>query len=115
MFGSVTESFMAPAGVKDVGRRPSPLRLTRSFPRSEGQEVSITVNRTHRASTIQNGAAPDAVMAARQRGKAAVVDNSHEPDTFETSQAEVSPAAPPRASVDMEDLPIELVSLTDRY
>ncbi len=101
---------MAPAGSKDVGRRPSPLRMSRSYPRAEAQDASltVTVNRPRRASTIQNGTSPEPQRPARTRA-------ADEPDSFERSPREEDAPEPPRASVDLDDLPIELVSLTDTY
>jgi hypothetical protein len=37
------------------------------------------------------------------------------PDVFETATAEDDSVEPPRASVDLDDLPIELISLTDSF
>ncbi|KAJ9154741.1 Vacuolar protein sorting-associated protein 9b [Pleurostoma richardsiae] len=37
------------------------------------------------------------------------------PDTFDSSQNDDDPIEPPRASVDLEDLPIELIGLTDSF
>ncbi len=111
MFASLTETIMAPTGPKDAGLRPSPLRPTNSFPRTDAQAVSPPANRSHRATTLPNGAVPD-VAASRQRN-ATPSKPASEPDTFESVAAEDRPD-PPRASVDLDDLPIELVSLTDR-
>lgn len=133
MFGSRTQSLMAPTGPKDgAGKRPSPLRPTRSFPRTEAHDASVAVNRTQRASTLQNGAATGAATTAappKAAGVAAVKTPPRQPhtqtaqqlasrtpdlpDTFEAAPAEDSPQ-PPRASIEMDDLPIELISLTDR-
>ncbi len=112
MLGSLTESFMAPAGPKDVGRRPSPLRMAKTFPLSEAHDVTVVMSaaRTQRASTIQNGATPEAAAAVHDEKRGEGI----EPDSFESSPRE-EPPAPPRASVDLDDLPIELVSLIDRF
>ncbi|KAH8894951.1 hypothetical protein GQ53DRAFT_642507 [Thozetella sp. PMI_491] len=87
--------------------RPSSLRSTRSFSRPETVPVSSSEpSRPKRASTIQNGAgsvAPAPASALKP-----------ERDTFESRISEEAPE-PPRASVDLEDLPIELIGLADSF
>jgi len=112
MFASFTETFMAPASPKDVAPFPGPLRSTNTFPR-EAHAMSFAANRVQRASSLQNGV-PVEITSDRQQGGGVKLNAVEEPDTFETTPAE-DPPEPPRASIDLDDLPIELIGLTDRY
>ena len=110
MFASFTETFMAPSSPKDVGSFRSGLRSTNSFPR-EASSMSFTANRAQRASSLQNGG-PAAMASNRQPSQGVEPHTTEEPDTFEVTPAE-DPPEPTRASVDLDDLPIELIGLTD--
>ncbi|KAL2021031.1 hypothetical protein VTK56DRAFT_7686 [Thermocarpiscus australiensis] len=98
-------------------RRPSPLRSVRSFRLersvSPGPE---TTTRTKRASTIENGPALAPKSKPRTASGTRVEEESkvEAPDTFERRISEET-VEPPRASIDLDDLPIELISLTDRF
>ncbi len=97
---------------KGSAGRPSPLRSTRSFTQAPGSESNPSPNRPKRASTIENGAAPGGTAA-----RSAQTQNKFkkpELDTFESRISEEGTELP-RASVDLDDLPIELVSLTDSF
>ncbi|OIW34059.1 hypothetical protein CONLIGDRAFT_611188 [Coniochaeta ligniaria NRRL 30616] len=84
--------------------RPSPLRTSRSFSRPEQQNAPAKeVTRTKRASTLTTASSSGPAMS------------QHTPDVFETTTAEDDSPEPPRASVDLDDLPIELISLTDSF
>lgn len=75
------------------------LRTSRSFTRQESQPPE-PLTRTQRANTFQNGSTKPPSRA--------------EPDAFETPESD-EPIEPPRASVDMDDIPIELVSKIDNF
>ncbi|ETS76519.1 hypothetical protein PFICI_11906 [Pestalotiopsis fici W106-1] len=75
------------------------LRTSRSFTRQESQPPE-PLTRTQRANTFQNGSTKPTSRA--------------EPDAFETPESD-DPIEPPRASVDMDDIPIELVSKIDNF
>ncbi|KAK4455881.1 hypothetical protein QBC34DRAFT_388201 [Podospora aff. communis PSN243] len=87
--------------------RPSPLRSTRSFPRPEPSAALIDTTRPKRASTLQNGASPSQRSGSKTQVKEDV-------DHFESRISEEA-AEPPRQSVDLDELPIELISFTDRF
>lgn len=77
--------------------RPSPLRTSRSFTRLDPPSTPTDLTRPKRASTIQSP----------------VKDTSEMPDTFESRVS--LDIEPPRSSIDLEGLPIELVALTDSF
>ncbi|KAJ4390474.1 hypothetical protein N0V85_007182 [Neurospora sp. IMI 360204] len=77
--------------------RPSPLRTSRSFTRLDPPSTPTDMTRPKRASTIQSP----------------VKDSSEMPDTFESRVS--LDIEPPRSSIDLEGLPIELVALTDSF
>ena len=108
---------MASAGSReqDASTLPNPLRTVRSFPQTEVVDDSGTVvARPQRASTFQNGAAtPGSRTQTPTPQKHVALEEVV--DAFESGHAGDDQTDPPRASVDMDDLPIELISLTDRY
>ncbi|KAK2066898.1 hypothetical protein P8C59_000677 [Phyllachora maydis] len=91
---------------KKQANRPKPLRTTKSFSRGEPAVPAALgdMSRPERASTFQNGAAA--------AGK--TTTQASEPDTFESRISEEAQEHP-RASVDLDDLPIELIGLTDSF
>lgn len=93
--------------------RPSPLRSTRSFTRPDPAAISTDKTRSKRASTLENGAsgAPSQRSSSRTLNRKENVTDG--PDTFESRISEEAEA--PRASVDLDDLPIELISFTDSF
>ena len=112
---SSTGTVMASASPSKKTARPGPLRPARSFHRTDSQEGSDTLNRPHRASTIQNGSTPEAGMPPRRAfTNPRVPEEPSTPDAFEVTSGDEEPEVT-RGSVDMGELPIELVSLTDRY
>ena len=108
---------MASAGSReqDASTLPNPLRTVRSFPQNEVVDDSGTVvARPQRASTFQNGAAtPGSRTQTPTPQKHVALEEVV--DAFESSHAGDDQTDPPRASVDMDDLPIELISLTDSF
>lgn len=94
--------------------RPNPLRTTKSFTRAEDSDP-LSTPRPKRASTFQNGSLPKLVTAAQQI-TSQIVEEPENIDAFENTQNDDTPVEPqPRASVDLDDLPIELISLTDNF
>ncbi|KAL8381699.1 hypothetical protein RB595_005808 [Gaeumannomyces hyphopodioides] len=114
---TITETLMASAGSKeqDASTRPSPLRTVRSFPRNEAvNDARPAPTRPERASTFQNGAAaPSSRTHTPTPQKHEALERSV--DAFESSHVGDDQTDAPRASVDMDDLPIELISLTDSF
>jgi len=108
MPSSLSNSLMA----SNTSHRPSPLRSTRSFPRPDPSSTSAETTRSKRASTLQNGSNPGQWSASKTQAKQGA--GAEDPDTFESRISEEA-AEPPRASVDLDDLPIELISFTDRF
>jgi hypothetical protein len=106
---SITSVLMAPVSptFKTAEPRGGVLRPTKSFPRHDVSEDNDPLAQPKRSNTVQNGALPEISVTQNQSPRAA------QPDTFE-SQGIEDPLDPRRASVDMADIPIELVSMTDK-
>lgn len=95
-------------------QRPNPLRTTKSFTRAEDNDP-LSMPRPKRASTIQNGSLPKLVTSG-QPITSQIVEEPESADAFENTQNDDTPVEPqPRGSVDLDDLPIELISLTDNF
>lgn len=111
---SLRTILMAPSTppAKAAESRPGPLRSSRSFPRHGTQEVIDPLTRSQRANTIQNDGTPEITIQQTSPQKHGAVSGA--PDAFEADDADEN-VEPPRASVDLDDIPIELVSLTDKY
>ncbi|KAB5570640.1 hypothetical protein GE09DRAFT_715053 [Coniochaeta sp. 2T2.1] len=98
--------------------RPSPLRSTRSFSRPELENVSAKeVTRTKRASTVTTASSSGTTMPKQKSAQTKEKEGYFPdiPDVFESAATEDDTPEPPRASVDLDDLPIELISLTDSF
>ncbi|KAK4230812.1 hypothetical protein QBC38DRAFT_8921 [Podospora fimiseda] len=96
--------------------RAEPLRPVRSF-RVERSPSPDAISRPKRASTIQNDPAGASRAMSRTASGTQVqlrVQEEERRDAFEGRISEEI-TDPPRASVDLDDLPIELVSLTDKF
>lgn len=70
--------------------------------------------RPKRASTIQNGSLPK-ITTTGITSQIVEEPESTTTDTFENNQTHDEAPDPPRTSVDLDDLPIELISLTDNF
>lgn len=97
---------MAPTSKESPSKHTNPLRSVKSFSRheptsSKADTDDSSIQRPQRANTFQNGAPP--------RTRAA--------DAFETQATgeDEDQPEPPRASIDMDELPIELIGLTDSF
>lgn len=66
-----------------------------------------------KARTVEDGAAP-AALGVQRRTSGNSSNEPETPDLFESADADDAPE-PPRASVDLDDLPIELIGLTDSF
>ncbi|KAK6841701.1 hypothetical protein PG987_002561 [Apiospora arundinis] len=112
---SFSSIFMAPSTPAQSSEpRPGTLRTSRSFPRPAVQETTIDpLTRAQRASTFQNGTTTPEIKVIQTSPKKQR-DEPDRRDTFETAET-AEPIDPPRASVDIEDIPIELISLTDNF
>ncbi|KAL2133182.1 hypothetical protein VTI74DRAFT_2790 [Chaetomium olivicolor] len=94
-------------------QRPGSLRPVRSF-RVERSTSPEPTTRPKRASTFENG--PSSAARPLRAASGTQVNRGGEADAPDTFQSRISEEIePPRASVDLDDLPIELVSLTDRF
>ncbi|EFW99049.1 vps9 domain protein [Grosmannia clavigera kw1407] len=133
MFESLTETFMAPAGSKDavaVGKRPNPLKPTRSASRSDLKNTSasspirpmplarsyttpVKSSTEDRATTPTESKKKHNMSFSREKDKVGS-SASAGPDTFENEDSD-EPPEPPRASVDLDELPIELIGLADSF
>ena len=110
---TLTRSPMA-SNSSTPASRQNPLRPVRSF-RVERSASPDPNTRPKRASTIENG--PPASRPSLRTASGTVVtlaSGAEAPDTFVSRISEETIDAP-RASVDLDDLPIELISLTDRF
>lgn len=108
-----------PNSKKSESQRPQPLKVSRSFPRAEPVSPS-NPGRTHRASTIQNGVAPEGITSDKSKSQKDTKKSRMQLDAFEKSSEgedyhvagdEVTGKLP----TDFDQLPIELVSLTDSF
>ena len=89
--------------------RPGPLRSTKTFPRHQVSEsTDPLLNSPRRANTFHDGNVPEITVA--DSGASPALQGT---DTFE-SESNEDPIDPPRASVDMDEIPIELVSMIDK-
>ncbi|KAI0392571.1 hypothetical protein F5Y17DRAFT_459704 [Xylariaceae sp. FL0594] len=87
--------------------RPGSIRSARSFPRSPAPETTDSSSRSlQRAHTMENGPTPAVVV---------VQDSPPErnPDAFESEPSDEVEI--PRASVDIDIIPIELISMADNF
>lgn len=95
-------------------QRPNPLRTAKSFTQKETNDP-LSSPRVKRATTIQNGSLPKIVTIGQQMASQ-ITEEPESADAFENSQNDDTPVDPqPRGSVDLDDLPIELISLTDSF
>ncbi|KAK4668752.1 uncharacterized protein QC764_710240 [Podospora pseudoanserina] len=100
-----------------AAERSGSSRPLRSF-RVERSPSPEPTSRPKRASTIMTGPTPGAKSMVRTASGTHVRlgSETERPDTFESRISEENAdSEPPRASVDLDDLPIELVSLTDGF
>lgn len=95
-------------------QRPNPLRTTKSFTQNDTNDP-LSSPRVKRATTIQNGTLPKLVTSGQQMSSL-IAEEPESADAFENTQNDETPIEPqPRGSVDLDDLPIELISLTDSF
>lgn len=113
MFSSFTVT-LAGKVMPSPNPRPNPLRTAKSFTRAENDDP-LSVARPKRASTIQNGVLPKITTTGISSQIVEEPESATTTDAFENSQHDDEPAEQPRTSVDLDDLPIELISLTDNF
>jgi hypothetical protein len=104
--------FMAsPNGRKNESQRPRPIHVSKSFSKLEPASPDRT-SRSSRASTIQNGVIPAAIMSDKtnMRNENKTKEKSPQEDGASGTGDEVTGKLP----ADFDELPIELVSLSDR-
>ncbi|KAG6365082.1 hypothetical protein INS49_006688 [Diaporthe citri] len=112
MFSSFTVT-LAGKVMPSPSPRPNPLRTAKSFTRAENDDP-LSVARPKRASTIQNGVLPK-ITTTGISSQIVEEPESATTDAFENSRNDDEPPEQPRTSVDLDDLPIELISLTDNF
>ncbi|KAL1902519.1 hypothetical protein Sste5346_000961 [Sporothrix stenoceras] len=121
MFSSLTETFMAPAGSKDAAAagkaagkttgtgketRPSPLRSNRTASKTD----------TRKSTSSSTSAAPTNSKQLPDKPTADPETQSDKFDTFgDVAGSDDNTPEIPRASVDMDELPIELIGLADSF
>ncbi|KAI1769540.1 hypothetical protein GGR53DRAFT_472897 [Hypoxylon sp. FL1150] len=103
---------MAPT-TPSKGTEPTPGSLASSstFPRQQTPESNKPRTRGSRANTLENGATPRVTVVQEMPP---AKEDEKKLDTFESETADEVVEAP-RASVDMDEIPIELVSKTDNF
>lgn len=130
MFSSLTETFMAPAGSKDAasagkaasgktttttGTRPSPLRSNKSASKTD-TKTSKSASSSRQPSIVLDGTPADEVASTDKKSQQD--KDKDAPSAFDTfgdaAGSDDNTPEPPRASVDMDELPIELIGLADR-
>ncbi|EQB46816.1 hypothetical protein CGLO_14106 [Colletotrichum gloeosporioides Cg-14] len=114
MASSTVETLMASTGPsKSPAARPSTIRAP-SFTRQSEDSDPLRVPK--RAQTFQNGSAPDPLATPAVPSKSKQADEPEAPDAFETRPStDNDDGFDGRGSVDLGELPIELVSLTDSF
>lgn len=113
MLSSFTVTWRGPSPMASPSPRPNPLRTTKSFTRIEHNDP-LSSPRIKRASTIQNGSLPKIVTSGQQI-TSQIAEEPESADAFENNQPADTPVEPSRTSVDLDDLPIELIGLTDNF
>lgn len=114
MLSSITVTWRGPSPMASSTPRPNPLRTTKSFTRIDNNDP-LSAPRPKRASTIQNGSLPKLVTSSQQI-TSQIVEEPESADAFENTRTDDTPVEPqPRGSVDLDDLPIELIGLTDNF
>lgn len=97
-----------------ASQRPNPLRTTKSFTQKETNDP-LSSPRVKRASTIQNGSLPKLVTTGQHMAPK-ITEEPESADAFENTHNDDTPIeSQPRGSVDLDDLPIELIGLTDSF
>ncbi|KAF6820546.1 hypothetical protein CSOJ01_00802 [Colletotrichum sojae] len=114
MTSSTVETLMASTGIsKSAAARPNTIRAP-SFTRQS--EDSDPLRLPKRAQTFQNGATVDPLATPAVSSTSKPADDSEAPDAFETRPStDNDDGFDGRGSVDLGELPIELVSLTDSF
>jgi hypothetical protein len=87
--------------------RPGYLKSTKSLPRPDATDSPFS--RPQRANTTHNGTNPEVVVVQDSSSDSQLKRS----DAFESAPTE-DEVEIPRASVDMDMIPIELVSMTDK-
>ena len=110
--------FMASSnGRKNESQRPRPIHVSKSFSKLEPVSPDRT-SRSTRASTIQNGVTPEDIMSDKTNlkdgNKTKVQANPFEKSPQEDGSSGAGGEVTGKLSTDFDELPIELVSLTDR-
>jgi len=108
--------FMASTESKRDSQRPRPLHVSKSFSKLEPASPDRST-RVQRASTIQNGVNTEGAMSDKlhqaqrsPRRRTDAFEKSSEDEEDQGQTGEVSEKLP----ADFDELPIELISLTDR-
>lgn len=97
---------------KSESQRPHPLKVARSFSSKVEPTSPATANRGQRASTIQNGVMADKTKSDNTIGPKKATRRT---DVFEKSpDGEAGDGGSGKLPADFDQLPIELISLTDR-
>ncbi len=117
MVFSLPDFMASPDKKRSDNQRPRPLHLSKSFSKVEPVSPDHST-RGSRASTISNGVISEVIMADKSN---AVVHNGkarRQPDAFEKSPEDedngIVDDAAGKLPDDFDELPIELVSLSDR-
>ena len=106
-------------GKKSDNHRPHPLHTSRSFSRIEPASPKQST-RTQRASTIQNGVIPEDAMSDKSSASKGAGNSGRQQDVFghgtedEEEEDGTDDEGSGKLPADFDELPIELVSLTDR-
>ncbi|KUJ19831.1 uncharacterized protein LY89DRAFT_682670 [Mollisia scopiformis] len=110
----------SPDKKKSDAQRPRPLHLSKSFSRVETPPSPDPITRGSRASTIQNGVTPESIMADKTNVVVHNGKSKRQPDAFEKTSEEdedneTADEGHGKLPDDFDELPIELVSLSDSF
>lgn len=111
--------FMASSnGRKNESQRPRPIHVSKSFSKLEPASPDRSTRST-RANTIQNGVISEGVMSdktnTREAKKPKVQPAAFEKGPQDDGEPGTGDETTGKLPADFDELPIELVSLTDRY
>lgn len=113
MFSKFPDFMASSSTKKSDSNRPRPLHTSRSFSRIEPASPKLST-RTQRASTIQHGIANKPTMSKVGVGSSRK-DHIHKESSGSEDEDTEEEQTTGKLPADFDELPIELVSLTDRY
>jgi hypothetical protein len=118
MFSALPDFMASSNGRKSDSQRPRALHTAKSFSRLEPASPKRST-RSQRASTIQNGVIQEVVMSDKsnplgENERLGRQQNAFENESDDEGNEDADEESTGKLPADFDELPIELVSLTDR-